>query len=157
MPVGSMPTTVMAPTMCGRNVPRSPSEPETSPVFQANRDRVNLGGSQSACPCPRTLMSRKVRALRGTLSPRCPSVRARVLSDGSSSVVMPNYASSRLNRKLARTHIIDAVAWIKKNAPRGEPSHFSGSRGAELQCECLLRVGTGLPVRSPPRPTGGSR
>ena len=33
------PTTVIAPTMCGRKVPRSPSEPETSPTLQPNRAR----------------------------------------------------------------------------------------------------------------------
>ena len=43
-----MPTTVIAPTMCGRKVPRSPSEPETSPAFQAKRERANIGGSPSA-------------------------------------------------------------------------------------------------------------
>ena len=44
-----MPTIVIAPTMCGRKVPRSPSEPDTSPTLQPKRDRMNFGGWSASC------------------------------------------------------------------------------------------------------------
>jgi hypothetical protein len=73
-----MPTTVIAPTMCGRKVPRSPSEPETSPAFQAKRERANIGGAAVGLtpaadldvgenPCERPHIVNQVHTWRDTL------------------------------------------------------------------------------------------
>src|SRR5665213_3240283 len=59
MPVGFMPTTVIAPMMWGRKVPRSPSAPETSSRFQANRRRTGAAGACS------------IGAVSSAIRPRC--------------------------------------------------------------------------------------
>jgi hypothetical protein len=53
---------VIAPTMSGRKVPRSPSDPDTSPMFQANRGRSRVAGASSPS---RTLMA-GIRSLAAT-------------------------------------------------------------------------------------------